>query len=328
MDGWFKYYRSLLAHPIRMKSLEQAAVIDTILGNVNHKPNKWHWKGEEYEVTAGQWITSVKTIIEKSPTGLTRQNVRTVLKNLEKAKFLTIESTNDGIKITVLNWGLYQGGDDEPNQPPNQRNPMGEHPNHLEIDTFQNHSKSNHRTNQPANQQANQQGEASEALNEKACVGFGNLNQPTDQPADQPSDQPAPNQHLTTNKNDKNNKNYFLYLHDLWRKRSKKPFMSPSEKNVLELIVEKYNDRREWVEEATKRVPNHKNSPNYLKGILDNFEAIGGDAPWLADVKSEKAASVKKGRSDPRDLLKMMAEESEGGGKNDEGRGAEVIDIG
>lgn len=119
-EGWFKYYRSLIEHPIRMKSLAQSVVIDTILGNVNHKTNKWVWNGKEFEVEPGQWITSVQTIINKSPVGLTRQNVRTALGNLEKANFLTIESTKTGIKITVVNWGIYQGGDGEPNQHVNQ----------------------------------------------------------------------------------------------------------------------------------------------------------------------------------------------------------------
>jgi len=116
MEGWIKYYRSLRDHPIRKRSLAQAAVIDTILCSVNHAPNRWNWKGREIELKAGQWITSVQSIIDKSPTGLTRQMVRTALGNLEKANFLTIESTKEGMKITVVNWALYQGDGGEANQ--------------------------------------------------------------------------------------------------------------------------------------------------------------------------------------------------------------------
>ena len=95
-------------------------------------------------------------------------------------------------------------------------------------------------------------------------------------------EQRTDNGQVTPNKNDNNNKTYYIYLHDFWRCRSGKPFLSASEKSALELIVEKYDTRREWVEEATKKVPNHVKSPIYLKGILEGFEGIGGEEPWNA----------------------------------------------
>lgn len=86
----------------------------------NFDAREWEWKGEKYKVERGQFITSASSIIENCGQGITRQNVRTALKRFEKLEFLTYESTKKGMLITIVNWGLYQGNCDEPNQEPNQ----------------------------------------------------------------------------------------------------------------------------------------------------------------------------------------------------------------
>lgn len=63
--------------------------------------------GERIILEPGQCWICQESIQEG--TKLSRQQIRTSLKNLEKLEFLTSEPTNHGTKITILNWGLYQG---------------------------------------------------------------------------------------------------------------------------------------------------------------------------------------------------------------------------
>jgi hypothetical protein len=53
--------------------------------------------------------------------GLTRQNYRTALKNLEKWKFITIKTTNKGTIATLCNNDVYDINISEGNQQVNQR---------------------------------------------------------------------------------------------------------------------------------------------------------------------------------------------------------------
>jgi hypothetical protein len=58
----------------------------------------------------GEFITSLETI-KKMTKELTIRNIRTALDKLAKWRFLTNESTKQGRRITILNWGLYQCAD-------------------------------------------------------------------------------------------------------------------------------------------------------------------------------------------------------------------------
>ena len=114
MQGWIKLHRQLIDKPIWLNSTpEQKAVLITLLCMVNHEPKKWMFGGEVYEVQPGQCITSVKSIAEKCGEGVTNQNVRTALKKFEKLEFLTIKSTNKNTLVTIINWGVYQGKNEE-----------------------------------------------------------------------------------------------------------------------------------------------------------------------------------------------------------------------
>lgn len=80
-----------------------------ILLQANYYENEWH--GKVYE--AGSFPTSVAKL--SASTGLTIQQVRTCLKNLESTNEITIVSTSQGTKISVNKWAEYQGCDDEYN---------------------------------------------------------------------------------------------------------------------------------------------------------------------------------------------------------------------
>ena len=73
----------------------------------NHEEQEWIWQGKKYKCKPGQFITSLKSIAEKSGTSI--KNVRTALKNFEQIyEFSASISTNKNRLITITNWELYQ----------------------------------------------------------------------------------------------------------------------------------------------------------------------------------------------------------------------------
>ncbi len=122
MAGWIKLYRELGDKPIWLESTsDQRSVLMALLMMVNYEPNKWEWQGKQYECMPGQVITSLPKIAERAGKGVSIQNVRTALKRFEKLGFLTDESTNKNRLITIVNWAIYQGSDDEPNRQTNRQ---------------------------------------------------------------------------------------------------------------------------------------------------------------------------------------------------------------
>lgn len=114
MQGWIKLHRDLLDKPIWIEStLEQKTILITLLMLASHKENKWEWQGKLYNIEPGQFITSLESIAEKCGKGVSIQNVRTALKRFEKYEFLTNKSTNKNRLITIVNWGVYQGNEEE-----------------------------------------------------------------------------------------------------------------------------------------------------------------------------------------------------------------------
>jgi hypothetical protein len=119
-QGWIKLHRKLKDSPLyRDCNSKQRDILINLLLAVNHKPNKWIFKGEEYEVKQGQIVTSLESIANMCAKDVTVQNVRTALLKFEKHGFLTNKSTNKNRLITVVNWQVYQG--EEENQQTNQQ---------------------------------------------------------------------------------------------------------------------------------------------------------------------------------------------------------------
>src|SRR5690625_2760763 len=121
-QGWIKLHRELADKAIWKESTpEQKTILITLLMMANHKEKEWEWKGERYKAEPGQFVTSLPSIVEKCGKGLTIQNVRTAIKRFEKYGFLTDESTNRNRLITIVNWGFYQGSDDDSNKQTNRQ---------------------------------------------------------------------------------------------------------------------------------------------------------------------------------------------------------------
>lgn len=118
--GWIKLHRCLLSKAIwKCSTPEQCKLLITLLLLANHEPNQWMWKGEKYTCNPGEFITSSLSL--SKTTGLTRQQVRTALDKFEKLDFLTTETTNKSTKITIVNWGFYQGQQQQSNQQTNKQ---------------------------------------------------------------------------------------------------------------------------------------------------------------------------------------------------------------
>lgn len=119
-DGWVKLHRDLLEKPIwSCSTLEQKAILITILMLANHKDKQWEWKGKKFTCGPGQFVTSSFKLAKAA--GASRQNVRTALARFEKYEFLTYESTKTGILVTIVNWGKYQSKSNQTNQQANQQ---------------------------------------------------------------------------------------------------------------------------------------------------------------------------------------------------------------
>jgi len=112
--GWIKLHRKMLDSAVNDLPAEQKWLFITILLLASHKENDWIWQGESFRCCPGQLITSLDKLAQK--TGLTKQTIRTGLKNLENLKILTNESTKTGRLITVENYTKYQGDFEEPNK--------------------------------------------------------------------------------------------------------------------------------------------------------------------------------------------------------------------
>lgn len=125
MSGWIKLHRKLL-HSDMYKALNavQRDVMLQLLLKANHDHRKWEWKGKVFQCQPGEFITSIDSIKNACSPGTSAKNVRTALAKLEMWEFLANESASTGRKITIVNWGRYQG-DDEGTGKPNGRKTAG-----------------------------------------------------------------------------------------------------------------------------------------------------------------------------------------------------------
>jgi hypothetical protein len=100
----------------------QKVVMITLLFMANHTDGEW-WDGYRKEfipVKRGQLITSTQKIKQACGKGISIQNVRTSLVNLENMGFLTRQPTHQYTLITIANYDFYQDGKNYLTQQPTQ----------------------------------------------------------------------------------------------------------------------------------------------------------------------------------------------------------------
>ncbi len=118
--NWIKIHRDLKKWEWRDSAKHFSLFIHLLL-NANYKESKWRGR----TIFAGQLLTGTKQLGEW--TGLSRQSVRTILKNLKSTNEITIETTNRFSIITITNWDKYQQPNQQPNQQTTNKQPTTNH---------------------------------------------------------------------------------------------------------------------------------------------------------------------------------------------------------
>lgn len=107
-NSWIKLYRKILKDALwKDCTSNQKVVMITLLLMADHKENEWIFKGERYKTSPGEFVTSLKSIVENS--GVSIKVVRNSLEKLESLGFLISKSSNKNRIIKIKNWEKYQG---------------------------------------------------------------------------------------------------------------------------------------------------------------------------------------------------------------------------
>jgi hypothetical protein len=118
--GFIKLYRDLLDKPIWTNSTaEQKVILVTLLMLAQWQPVEWKILGDSIDLEPGMLFISTRALAAKC--GVTHQNVRTALKQLEGYNFLTQRSTHRGTLIKIVNWGTYQSANSGDNTEANTK---------------------------------------------------------------------------------------------------------------------------------------------------------------------------------------------------------------
>ena len=121
MDGYIKLYRKIKDCWIweTDKANYQTAWIDLLL-RANHRDTKIAFGNEFIELKAGSFITSKRKLGEVWKWSNTKVN--NFFELLEKDNMITVKSDTKKSLITIVNWELYQGFDDEETSQKNNKN--------------------------------------------------------------------------------------------------------------------------------------------------------------------------------------------------------------
>jgi len=132
--GRYWVWRELFSKPIWLNStVEQQVILMTLIAMANFQANDWEWEGQKFKVDAGQFVTSINSIIENTGGTVSIQNIRSALKRFEKLEFLTVKVTKTGSLITLVNWQSYQPKVNDLTQQPTQ----SQHRGNTEVTTIE-----------------------------------------------------------------------------------------------------------------------------------------------------------------------------------------------
>ena len=113
MNGWLRLHRQLLQWEW-YSCINTTRVFIHLLLTASWRDARW--KG--IEIPRGSLFASPETLA--TATGLTRQQVRTVIARLKSTNEITTKATNRGTLITLCNFGTYNPEGEFINQPDNQ----------------------------------------------------------------------------------------------------------------------------------------------------------------------------------------------------------------
>lgn len=135
-QGWIKLHRSIVDWGWYSEPKTFQLFLHCLL-RANHKERDW----QGITVKRGQFVTSIKHL--SNETGLTNQNVRTILKRLKSTKELTIETTSKYSIVTVCKYDSYQVLEGEANTPTNKQITNNQQTNNNQITTNKNDNNDN-----------------------------------------------------------------------------------------------------------------------------------------------------------------------------------------
>ncbi len=132
MEGWIKLHRKLLENPIVCKDADHLAVWTYLLLKATHRERDSIFKGERITLKPGQLIAGRKSIA--SFLKINEIKVQRILKLLENEHQIEQQTSNRNRLITILNWGLYQGNEQQDEQQMNNKRTTDEQ----QMNTYKN----------------------------------------------------------------------------------------------------------------------------------------------------------------------------------------------
>ena len=104
-SGWVRVFRSLTSKGYYKRSNYVHLWVHILL-KANHKGSKFFWKGQEYTLKPGQFITGRNKLSEE--TGISPSTIERILKCFESEQQIGQRKTNGFRLISVTCWDEYQ----------------------------------------------------------------------------------------------------------------------------------------------------------------------------------------------------------------------------
>ena len=134
MDGWITLHRKFQDWEW-YTAPNHAFLFVHLLLKANHKSGKW--RGHNYK--RGDVLTSLSKLSEE--TGLSKQNIRTILKNLANTGEVNTLPNTKLTHLSVCKYDTYQNKDDLPNTLPNTELTQSQHSPNTVLTTNNNDNK-------------------------------------------------------------------------------------------------------------------------------------------------------------------------------------------
>ncbi len=140
MEGWITLHRKLQDWEWYTAPNHVFLFVHLLL-KANHKSGKW--RGHSY--SRGDVLTSLAKLSDE--TGLSKQNIRTILKNLAKTGEVNTLPNTKLTHLSVCKYDTYQNNDNEPNTLPNTELTRSQHSPNTELTTNNNDNNKNNDNN-------------------------------------------------------------------------------------------------------------------------------------------------------------------------------------
>lgn len=118
MSGWVCSYRKIWDHPIFAGNAKRVGVWQWMLHTAAWKERPFKTGGEFITLKRGQLCVSQRQIADE--TGVGRQEIRTLLRELELTHAITQTATQGRTVITICNYAKYQDREEGSNPAKNQ----------------------------------------------------------------------------------------------------------------------------------------------------------------------------------------------------------------